>query len=67
MLKLADRTCDGSGTTALCWAKLDQIQDHLAKISSSIPGVKMIPFPPYKAPQTQSRLPSPTKTEYSDF
>jgi len=33
MLKLADRTCDGSGTTALCWAKLDQIQDHLAKIS----------------------------------
>jgi len=34
---------------------------------SSIPGVKMIPFPPYKAPQTQSRLPSPTKTEYSDF
>jgi len=35
--------------------------------SSSIPGVKMIPFPPYKAPQTQSRLPSPTKTGYSDF
>ena len=34
---------------------------------SSIPGVKMIPFPPYKAPQTQSRLPSPTKTGYSDF
>ena len=35
--------------------------------TSSIPGVKMIPFPPYKAPQTQSRLPSPTKTGYSDF
>ena len=37
------------------------------KKQSSIPGVKMIPFPPYKAPQTQSRLPSPTKTGYSDF
>ena len=34
---------------------------------SSIPGVKMIPLPPYKAPQTQSRLPSPAKTGYSDF
>ena len=28
---------------------------------SSIAGTKMIPFASYKAPQTQSRLPSPTK------
>ena len=28
---------------------------------SSIAGIKMIPFASYKAPQTQSRLPSPTK------
>ena len=35
--------------------------------ASSIAGVKMIPLPPYKAPRTQSRLPSPTKTGYSDF
>ena len=42
-----------------------KLKDNI--IVSSIPGVKMIPFPPYKAPQTPSRLPSPTKTGYSDF
>ena len=30
-------------------------------VPSSIAGTKMIPFASYKAPQTQSRLPSPTK------
>jgi len=30
-------------------------------VYSSIAGTKMIPFPPYKAPQTQPRLPSHTK------
>jgi len=29
--------------------------------NSSIAGTKMIPFASYKAPQTQSRPPSPTK------
>jgi len=32
-----------------------------AQSPSSIAGTKMIPFASYKAPQTQSRLPSPTK------
>jgi len=48
--------CDWSPRVGFDWS-----------LRSSIPGVKMIPLPPYKAPQTQSRLPSPAKTGYSDF
>ena len=33
----------------------------LCGLISSIAGIKMIPFASYKAPQTQSRLPSHTK------
>ena len=41
-----------------CIGKTGQNITHSA---SSIAGTKMIPFASYKAPQTQSRLPSPTK------
>ena len=40
---------------------MGQGEDRKRKGRSSIAGTKMIPFASYKAPQTQSRLPSPTK------
>jgi len=55
--------CIGAvGVVAEYWTRNREVAGSThTRSTSSIAGTKMIPFPPYKAPQTQPRLPSHTK------